>query len=126
MSYVPVVDFSPFLDLQSRPEAKRVTAFEIDKACREIGFFYLSNHGIDEELRSAMLSRAKTFFEEATEDEKKSISIKPDGPGGGDHARGFQRVDGGGKGAHEVRASEKYPHHTCPNHAVGCGYFPPS
>jgi isopenicillin N synthase-like dioxygenase len=104
MSHVPIVDFSPFLDLQSSPEAKRATALEIDQACREIGFFYLSNHGIHEELRSAMLSRAKTFFKEATEEEKKSISIKPDGPGGGDHARGFQRVDGGGKGAHEVRA----------------------
>jgi hypothetical protein len=51
-----------------------------------------------------MLSRAKTFFEKATEDEKRSISIKPDGAGRGDHARGFQTVDGGGKGAHEVRA----------------------
>jgi isopenicillin N synthase-like dioxygenase len=104
MSHVPIKDFSPFLDPQSSPEAKRGAALGIDKACREIGFFYVSNHGIDEELRSAMLSRAKTFFEEATEDEKRFISIKPDGPGGGGHARGFQRVDGGGKGAHEVRA----------------------
>jgi isopenicillin N synthase-like dioxygenase len=104
MSYVRIIDFSPFPDPQSSPKAKRGPAVGIDKACREIGFFYLSNLGIDQELRSAMLSRAKTFFEEAMEDEKRSISIKPDGAGGGDHAYGFQRVDGGGKEAHEVRA----------------------
>jgi isopenicillin N synthase-like dioxygenase len=77
MSHVPIIDFSPFLDPQSSPEAKRGAALGIDKACREIGFFYLSNHGIDEELRSAMLSRAKTFFEEATEDQRGPYPSSP-------------------------------------------------
>ncbi|KUJ17103.1 Clavaminate synthase-like protein [Mollisia scopiformis] len=102
MAYVPIIDFSPFLDPSSTDENKKKTALEIDKACREIGFFYLSNHGVDEELRAAMLSRAKSFFENATEEEKKSISIKPAGTENGDDARGFQKVDGRGKGAHEV------------------------
>jgi hypothetical protein len=74
MSHVPIVNFSPFLDPQSSPEARRATALEIDKACREIGFFYLSSHGIDEELRSAMLSRAKTFFE-GSDGRRKEVHI---------------------------------------------------
>jgi isopenicillin N synthase-like dioxygenase len=101
MLYVPIIDFSVFLDPNSSYEAKKETASELDKACREVGFFYLSNHGIDEEMRSAMLRKAREFFEKATEEEKQSISIKPTDQGG-DHARGFQRVGGSGKGSHEV------------------------
>jgi hypothetical protein len=44
-----------------------------------------------------MLSRAKAFFEKATEEEKKLISIKSVFLGVGHHAHGFQRVDGMGK-----------------------------
>lgn len=103
MAYVPVIDFSPCLDPYSTEEDRKKTALEIDKACREVGFFYLSNHGVDEELRASMLRTARTFFESATEQEKKAISIKPAGTDNGDDARGFQKVDGRGKGAHEVR-----------------------
>ncbi|CZR66951.1 uncharacterized protein PAC_16850 [Phialocephala subalpina] len=102
MAYVPIIDFSPFLDPSSSPEVKKQAALEIDRACREVGFFYLSNHGVDEELRQAMLGRARTFFENATEEEKQAISIKPAGTDHGDDARGFQKVDGRGKGAHEA------------------------
>lgn len=104
MAYVPIIDFRPFHDPFSSDEVKKNIALEINRACREVGFFYLSNHGVYEELRVAMLSRARTFFESATEEEKKAISIKPAGTDRGDDARGFQKVDGRGKGAHEVRA----------------------
>ena len=102
MSSLPVIDFSPFLSSDSSPERKRATAKEIDRACRDVGFFYLKNHGIPQELMQRMLENARTFFETATAEEKRLLAIKDPGDGIGDLARGFQRVEGGEKGSHEV------------------------
>lgn len=99
---LPIVDFSPFLNPTSTPAVKRSTALQIDEACREVGFFYLANHGIDAALQQRMLDNARTFFEEASEGEKQGLKIKDAGDRIGDSARGFQRVEGGVKGAHEV------------------------
>jgi len=99
---LPIIDFSPFLNPSSKAGAKRATALEIDRACRDVGFFYLSNHGIDAEITQNMLHTARTFFENASPEEKNGLSIKDAGDGIGDSARGFQRVEGGAKGAHEV------------------------
>lgn len=102
MSHVPIVNISKFLDPQSSEEEKHAVAKEIDRACREVGFFYLSGHGLPEDVMHSMLDNARTFFGEATHEEKESLQIKKSGEGGGDDARGFQRVNGGKKGAHEV------------------------
>lgn len=103
MSELPIIDFSPFLDPKSSIEAKMSTAFQIDRACRDVGFFYLSHHGIEVELMAQMLSNARTFYENTTIEERKEMALKPAGEGNGDNARGWQRVEGGKKGAHEVR-----------------------
>ncbi|KAM0870136.1 hypothetical protein ACQ4PT_040217 [Festuca glaucescens] len=52
---LPVVDLaSP--DLQSAAEAVR-------KACVDSGFFYVTNHGIQDELLAAVFGESKKFFE---------------------------------------------------------------
>lgn len=102
MATLPVIDFSPFLDDKSTAEQKLATCLEIDKACREFGFFYLKGHGIAADLIEDMLKVAKSFFEENTREEKDALRIKPPGDGLGDDARGFSRIEGGKKGAHEV------------------------
>ena len=99
---LPIIDFSPFLDPASTPAAKRTTALEIDRACRDVGFFYLSNHGIDAEITHNILDNARRFFEKASPEEKSGLAIKDAGNGIGDSSRGFQRVEGGMKGTHEV------------------------
>ena len=70
---VPVIDFGPFLagDLQAR----RQVAEEIGRACRNIGFFYLKNHGISEETVAASFAEAKRFFDQPTE-RKQEIAIE--------------------------------------------------
>ena len=100
-SALPIIDFTPFLSANSTNEEKKYIAQEIDKACREVGFFYLKGHGIPRELIAAMLDRAREFFETATMEEKESIAIRSLKEGG-DNARGWLRVDGGEKGSHEV------------------------
>lgn len=49
-----------------------------------------------------MLEKARTFFEKASPEEKQGLAIRDAGDGIGDSSRGFQRVEGGKKGAHEV------------------------
>lgn len=57
---IPVVDltgsFSP------DPEQRRKVAWEIHKACRETGFFYVSNHRIPQPLIDAQFETARRFF----------------------------------------------------------------
>jgi isopenicillin N synthase-like dioxygenase len=106
MSQLPIIDFSPFLDLGSTVEAKRTTALQVDQACREVGFFYLSNHGVDLALMEAIVRNARIFFKTATQDEKNATAWKKAGEGDGDGARGWQKSGGGARGAHEVSNPE--------------------
>ena len=54
---IPIIDFGPFLtgDLAQRREV----AARIGTACRNIGFFYLANHGISEALVARTFAEAK-------------------------------------------------------------------
>jgi hypothetical protein len=83
---IPIIDFSAFLDTAS------------DQACREVGFFYLSGHGIDSSVFTEMLSNAKQFFTTVSSEEKEQIKVRPSGEGTGDDSRGYrvvERVDAG-------------------------------
>ena len=56
---VPVVDFSAFITGNARDQAR--VAAEIGRACRQVGFFYLSHHGVDEALlRSVFEASARS------------------------------------------------------------------
>ncbi|MGA2891939.1 MAG: 2-oxoglutarate and iron-dependent oxygenase domain-containing protein [Xanthobacteraceae bacterium] len=44
------------------PAAVRRVAAELGRACREVGFFYIRNHGVSEDLMSAMFARSAAFF----------------------------------------------------------------
>jgi isopenicillin N synthase-like dioxygenase len=90
---IPIIDFSAFLDPKSSDDAKLEVAKKLDQACREVGFFYLSGHGIDSSLFSEMLSNAKQFFTTATSEEKDQIKVRPSGQGTGDDSRGYRIVE---------------------------------
>jgi isopenicillin N synthase-like dioxygenase len=70
---IPVIDFGPFLtgDLAAR----RAVAAQIGQACRDIGFFYLKNHGISEDLVARTFAEAKRFFDQPM-DRKLEIDIE--------------------------------------------------
>lgn len=91
--HIPIIDFSAFLDVSSSSDAKLETAKKLDQACREVGFFYLSGHGIDPALFTAMLSNARQFFTTALREEKDAIKVKPSGEGSGDDSRGYRLVE---------------------------------
>ncbi len=59
-SAIPIVDFGPFLG--ARAPARRRVAGDIGRACREVGFFYLANHGVPAPLIESAFAQSKRFF----------------------------------------------------------------
>ncbi len=57
---IPIIDFAPFLS--GTPEERRAVADAIGKACEEVGFFYLANHGVPQELIDATFDASKSFY----------------------------------------------------------------
>jgi len=54
---VPIVDFSPFY---SQDETGRlITGTAIFEALRDVGFVYLTNHGVSKELLAEALSQVR-------------------------------------------------------------------
>lgn len=58
---VPVIDLGPSRSRDVRD--RRDVAWEIHKACRDTGFFYVADHGLDAGLVAAQLEWARRFFD---------------------------------------------------------------
>ncbi|KAK9780679.1 putative Oxoglutarate 3-dioxygenase [Seiridium cardinale] len=100
-STLPIIDFGPFIDPDATWQERRNVAAALDKACREVGFFYLKNHGVPSELMNGILDGARTFFETASRDDKKKIALKRLEEGG-DNARGWLEIRSEKGGSHEA------------------------
>lgn len=61
---IPVIDLSAVLADWSRADD---VAAEVDHACRTVGFFAVTGHGISDELRHEVLDGARRFFAMPTE-----------------------------------------------------------
>ncbi|PPQ65889.1 hypothetical protein CVT26_000909 [Gymnopilus dilepis] len=98
----------PVIDLQNisstDPIRRRKLADEIRDACIRVGFFYVKNHGIPEDVINAVLEEAKSFFALPLEkkmeiEHRKTPNFKGYSPllsgnndpnGGGDLQEGFE------------------------------------
>ncbi|MGB6577783.1 MAG: 2-oxoglutarate and iron-dependent oxygenase domain-containing protein [Streptosporangiaceae bacterium] len=58
---LPVVDVAPLLSPQSARRAE--AARQIEAACREHGFFYVTGHGVPPELPARLAAACAAFFE---------------------------------------------------------------
>lgn len=58
---VPVIDIGRFRD--GTDDDRRRIGADIDRACREIGFFTIVGHGVDDEVTSAIHREALAFFD---------------------------------------------------------------
>ena len=78
----------PILDLARYADPAEKTAFLADLryAAREIGFFYLINHGVDDALQQAVQQQSRRFF--ALSDEQKQPVAMIHSP----HFRGYNRA----------------------------------
>ena len=74
-SNVPVIDVAPLV----RRAAERVrVAEQIGAACREPGFFYVINHGVDESLCQRLEALSREFFSQG-ESQKMQIAMSRGG-----------------------------------------------
>ncbi|MEL6983184.1 MAG: 2-oxoglutarate and iron-dependent oxygenase domain-containing protein, partial [Actinomycetota bacterium] len=57
---VPIIDVGPFL--AGTEEGIAQVAAEVDRACRDIGFFQIVGHGVPTEQIDAVYGTARAFF----------------------------------------------------------------
>jgi isopenicillin N synthase-like dioxygenase len=86
MTALPVIDVSGLTSDELSARAR--VAAELGHACREIGFFYVVNHGISETTRAAMFAASREFFAlPVAAKEQYSIKRSP-------HNRGYVALEG--------------------------------
>lgn len=73
---LPVIDFSRWLN--GSAEQKKEVATELAKACRQVGFVYVINHGVSETLLEEAFGWSQKLF--ALPEEKKMLAPHPPGP----------------------------------------------
>lgn len=81
---IPIIDVS----LLNNKSTEKIVAEAIGKACREHGFFYVSGHGVSEDLQREMGEKSEQFFA-LPESEKLKIAMEK----GGRAWRGFFPVN---------------------------------
>jgi isopenicillin N synthase-like dioxygenase len=57
---IPVIDLAE--SFSHDIEKRKAVAWEIHKAARQTGFFYIKNHGVPVELQKAYFDLAKEYF----------------------------------------------------------------
>ena len=80
---IPVVDFAAFT-ADSTPETRLKIAQELAAACREVGFVYITNHGVPDKTLNKAFAVSKKFYDLPQEDKMKA----PHPPGWAVH-RGY-------------------------------------
>jgi isopenicillin N synthase-like dioxygenase len=72
-SSIPIVDLtdatSPSLD------ARKKVARQIHEACVNVGFFYIKNHGVEEDVIEGVKHEARRFFHDLAEEDKMELDI---------------------------------------------------
>ena len=63
---IPLIDFAPFLN--GTDEDRQKVSSQIGHACRNVGFFYLSNHGVPLLVIERVYEQATRFFSQSTEE----------------------------------------------------------
>lgn len=74
---IPLIDIGP--SLNGDESARKFVAAQIGKACREIGFFQITNHGVSQLAQAGILEQARRFFHELPLAKKKELHINNSG-----------------------------------------------
>ncbi len=60
MSAIPIIDIAPLVN--GSPEQAQAVAKALGTACRDVGFFYISGHGVPPELMARVFGTSAAFF----------------------------------------------------------------
>lgn len=96
---IPIIDVQKLRDPGSTLDERRRVGSELDRACREVGFFYVRNHGVCDDLTTRIRESSRRWFD-LPADVKAEIALTADCKRRG--FRGYQalgsnvtRYDGG-------------------------------
>ncbi|MED6122573.1 hypothetical protein PIB30_040955 [Stylosanthes scabra] len=78
---IPLIDLSPITTTNPSPSAIEALVKQIGSACKEWGFFQVTNHGVPLSLRKNLDEASKKFFSQSLE-EKKKVSRDETSPSG--------------------------------------------
>jgi isopenicillin N synthase-like dioxygenase len=67
---IPIIDLSQLIANRS---ALLAVAKELGQACRDIGFFFITGHGLSEGLRERVFEQSAAFFAQADSEKKKLL-----------------------------------------------------
>ena len=76
MSVVPIIDVAALHGTDV--DAKAAVGAKLDAACREIGFFQIVNHGVDDHVVDAMYGTAEDFFAMPVEAKRRVAQPSPE------------------------------------------------
>ena len=76
---LPLIDVAPLLDPAADAAAVERVAHEIDAACRSLGFFRITGHGIGPDRFEALDRAAREFFDQP-DDAKAAVAMPLAGP----------------------------------------------
>ena len=96
--YIPVVDLSRSFTRDAA--AFEAAAQEIHRACREMGFFYVSNHGVPQDLVDGAFAWSRRFFD-LPRAEKLALHMK-NSPTASGYEAGAQQLDSQTVGAEKA------------------------
>src|SRR5437660_1329456 len=99
--HIPVVDLSE--TFSGNATTRKKVAWEIHKACRETGFFYVSNHATPKSLIDGQFSWARRFFDLPLE-EKLAVHMKKS-----KSAAGYSPLAGQALDSQDVKAKASPP-----------------
>src|ERR1700761_2578880 len=75
-TFIPVIDLAG--SYSANIADRKAVAWEIHKACRDTGFFYVKNHSVRTESMQAHLELARQFFSLPVEEKRKvDVSLSP-------------------------------------------------
>ena len=91
-AHIPVIDLAGALE--GSDAAKRATAAEMDRACREIGFFTIKGHGVSMAAMRGLRAEANAFFALPLAEKLRAAPTDPTTPRGY-RAQGLEALSSG-------------------------------
>ena len=84
-SYVPIIDVSKLRSIGNGNEIDedvKAVAEEINRACEEVGFFIIKNHGVDQTVIEEAWQMTKDYFDQAESIKRSEAAMTDDYPYG--------------------------------------------
>jgi len=117
---IPVIDIAPLLDPSASSSDRKKVATSIGTACREFGFFYVTNHNVPMSMPEDLMTMAREFFSRPLK-EKMKISMRNSGL----HWKGyFPRFDELTSGKPDNKEGLYFGEERCLDHPAVLARFP--